>query len=306
MRSGLVGGVASLVVVAASCTDLPNEPTTPAAPRTVSVSPVAMQGGNGKTSLELVEDDYSGGALDKQNANVYREAALSDTTQLPAKYRSSVIGKDATYSLVQMAREWSSLSKSTQQRILDLRAKGLGNLSQTFETPHFVLHYTTIGKPTTDRTSIGLVFARTPPKTELRSSALINGNLHIPAGAPDHRVDAEMTFNRDVTLWGMLPHTHVRGKRWIYEVTYPDGGKATILSVPRYDFEWQTDYIFKQPLKLPKGTTLHATAWYDNSPTNRSNPDPRQDVWWGDQTWEEMMFTGLTYSIDPVAVAGAQ
>ena len=70
MRSGLVGGVASLVVVAASCTDLPNEPTTPAAPRTVSVSPVAMQGGNGKTSLELVEDDYSGGALDKQNANV--------------------------------------------------------------------------------------------------------------------------------------------------------------------------------------------------------------------------------------------
>ena len=153
MRSGLVGGVASLVVVAASCTDLPNEPTTPAAPRTVSVSPVAMQGGNGKTSLELVEDDYSGGALDKQNANVYREAALSDPTQLPAKYRSSVIGKDATYSLVQMAREWSSLSKSTQQRILDLRAKGLGNLSQTFETPHFVLHYTTIGNhsvPTLD------------------------------------------------------------------------------------------------------------------------------------------------------------
>ena len=72
----------------------------------------------------------------------------------------------------------------------------------------------------------------------------------------------------------MLPHTHVRGKRWSYEVTYPDGRKATILSVPKYDFEWQTDYVFKQPLKLPKGTTLHATAWYDNSPTNKSNPDP--------------------------------
>ena len=86
----------------------------------------------------------------------------------------------------------------------------------------------------------------------------------------------------------------------------PDGRKETILSVPRYDFEWQTDYIFKQPLKLPKGTTLHATAWYDNSPTNKSNPDPRQDVWWGDQTWEEMMFTGLTYSVDPVTATGAQ
>jgi mono/diheme cytochrome c family protein len=163
----------------------------------------------------------------------------------------------------------------------------------------FQMHYTTIGKATTDRTSIGLIFAKTPPTTELRSTALINGNLHIPAGAPDHRVDAEMTINRDVTLWGMLPHTHVRGKRWSYEVRYPDGRKATILSVPKYDFEWQTDYIFAQPLKLPKGTILHATAWYDNSPGNKSNPDPGQDVWWGDQTWEEMMFTGLTYSVDP-------
>jgi hypothetical protein len=170
----------------------------------------------------------------------------------------------------------------------------------------FQMHYTTMGKATTDRTSIGLIFAKTPPKTELRGTALINGNLHIPAGAADQRVDAEMTFNRDVTLWGMLPHTHVRGKRWSYEVTYPDGRKATILSVPKYDFEWQTDYIFKQPMKLPKGTILHATAWYDNSPNNKSNPDPRQDVWWGDQTWEEMMFTGLTYSIDPVTAAAAQ
>jgi hypothetical protein len=92
-----------------------------------------------------VEDDYAGGALDKQNANIYREAALSDPSKLPAKYRSGVIGKDATYSLVQMARDWGSLSKSTQNQILDLRAKGLGDLSQTVETPHFVLHYTTSG-----------------------------------------------------------------------------------------------------------------------------------------------------------------
>ena len=100
-------------------------------------------------------------------------------------------------------------------------------------------------------------------------------------------------------MWSMLPHTHVRGKRWIYDATYPDGRKETLLSVPNYDFNWQTDYVFKQPLKLPKGTKIHATAWYDNSTANKSNPDPTKDVWWGDQTWEEMMFTGLTFSIDP-------
>ena len=163
----------------------------------------------------------------------------------------------------------------------------------------FQMHYTTTGKPTTDRTSIGLVFAKERPKTELRSTALINGNIHIPAGAADHRVDATMTINRDVTLWGMLPHTHVRGKRWSYDVTYPDGRTEALLSVPKYDFDWQTDYVFKRPVKLPKGTRLHATAWYDNSPNNKSNPDSTKDVWWGDQTWEEMMFTGLTYSVDP-------
>jgi hypothetical protein len=141
---------------------------------------------------------------------------------------------------------------------------------------------------------------------ELRSTALINGSFEIPAGDPDYRVDAEMTLNRDVTLWGMLPHTHVRGKRWRYDVIYPDGRTETILAVPKYDFEWQTDYIFTRPLKLPKGTRLHATAWYDNSPGNKSNPDPTKTVWWGDQTWEEMMFTGLTYSVDPAPEATAR
>jgi hypothetical protein len=73
-----------------------------------------------------------------------------------------------------------------------------------------------------------------------------------------------------------------------------------ILSVPKYDFNWQTEYVFAQPLKLPKGTRIHAVAHYDNSTTNKANPDPTIDVAWGDQTWEEMMFTGITYTIDGV------
>jgi hypothetical protein len=159
-------------------------------------------------------------------------------------------------------------------------------------------HYTANGKPTTDRTRIGVKFASAKPQTEVRFGALINGTFRIPAGAADHRVDSEMTIGQDVTVWSMLPHTHVRGTRWTYEATYPDGRTETILAVPKYDFNWQTDYVFKQPLKLPKGTKIHATAWYDNSANNKSNPDPTKDVTWGDQTWEEMMYTGMTFSID--------
>jgi hypothetical protein len=167
----------------------------------------------------------------------------------------------------------------------------------------FQLHYTASGTATTDRTRIGVRYAKDKPATEVRFTSLINGALHIPAGAADYKVEQTMTINRDVTIWSMLPHTHVRGRRWAYDATYPDGRTETILAVPRYDFNWQTEYVFKHPLKLPKGATIHATAWYDNSASNPSNPDPAKDVWWGDQTWEEMMFTGVTYSVDAVPAA---
>jgi hypothetical protein len=163
----------------------------------------------------------------------------------------------------------------------------------------FQMHYTTYGKATTDRTKIALKFAKTPPKTVLNTMALINASFSIPPGAANHLVENEMTFNRDTILYSLVPHTHVRGTGWHYEATYPDGRKEVILSVPKYDFNWQHEYVFTQPLQLPAGTRLHAKAWYDNSPRNKSNPDPSKQVTWGDQTWEEMMYTSITFSFAP-------
>jgi len=161
------------------------------------------------------------------------------------------------------------------------------------------MHYTPTGKATTDRTKIALKFAPAPPKVVLNTVPLINGSLHIPPRAADHQVDAEMTINREITLYSIVPHTHVRGKKWFYEAVYPDGRREVILSVPKYDFNWQHEYVFREPLKLPAGTKIQAKAWYDNSPANKSNPDPAKDVYWGDQTWEEMMYTSLTFSLAP-------
>lgn len=169
----------------------------------------------------------------------------------------------------------------------------------------FQMHYTTYGKATTDRTKIGLKFAKTPPKTVLNTMALINASLSIPPGAANHLVENEMTFNRDTMLYSLVPHTHVRGKGWHYEATYPDGRKEVILSVPNYDFNWQHEYVFSQPLRLPAGTKLHAKAWYDNSAANKANPDPASQVTWGDQTWEEMMYTSITFSFAPSAPTSA-
>ena len=163
------------------------------------------------------------------------------------------------------------------------------------------MHYTTNGTEVTDRTKLGLFLAKEAPKVEMRMGTLVNGALLIPAGAPDYSIAAEMTITADITLRQMLPHTHLRGKSWEYTATYPDGRSEVILAVPKYDFNWQTDYVFAEPLKLPKGTKIRAVAHYDNSSANKANPDPKVDVKWGDQTWEEMMFTSFVYSIDGVA-----
>jgi hypothetical protein len=162
---------------------------------------------------------------------------------------------------------------------------------------HLQMHYTANGTAGTDRTRVGMIFAKEPPEQEIRVSQFLNSRFTIPAGAANHQVSTDLTFVQDATLWGLFPHTHVRGKRWSYELDLPDGSSRSILSVPRYDFNWQTYYMYKEPMQIPKGARIRSTAWYDNSAANRSNPDATIDVKWGDQTWEEMQYTGIMYSV---------
>jgi hypothetical protein len=158
------------------------------------------------------------------------------------------------------------------------------------------MHYTTRGEATTDRTKVGLTFAAEPAPKEVRPGQFINGSFTLPAGAADVEVKADIEFLQDATLWGIFPHTHLRGKKWDYKMILPDGTTKTILSVPKYDFNWQTYYMFTEPLQVPKGAKIISTAWYDNSAANKANPDPKMDVRWGDQTWEEMQYTGVLFT----------
>jgi hypothetical protein len=152
------------------------------------------------------------------------------------------------------------------------------------------LHYTPNGKSATDKSYFGLVYAKEPPQERVVTMAVSTEDFVIPAGAPNHRVDADMKIKDDMTLTAMLPHMHLRGKAFEYRVVFPDGRKETLLRVPRYDFNWQLSYYLEEPILLPKGARLECSAWYDNSPNNPANPDPAKEVRYGDQSWEEMMF----------------
>ena len=167
----------------------------------------------------------------------------------------------------------------------------------------FQIHYTANGKAASDQTAIGMVFAKQPPREEVRTSAFMNPLLSLPAGQADETVPSAIQFNQDVHITAIFPHTHLRGKSWEYRLVYPDGRTQVVLSVPHYDFNWQTYYIFAAPVAAPKGSRLEAVAHYDNSANNPSNPDPTITVRWGQQTWQEMQYTGINYTVDGAAPA---
>ena len=162
----------------------------------------------------------------------------------------------------------------------------------------FQMHYTTNGVATKDRTSIGLVFTKEPPTKTLVTGNAMNARFVIPAGDGNHEVKSSTTFKEDVHLTSFMPHMHFRGKDFIYTAVYPDGRSEVLLSVPKYDFNWQLTYIPEKPIALPKGTRLDCVAHFDNSTRNKFNPDPSKEVRWGDQTWEEMMIGWFSYTRD--------
>jgi peroxiredoxin/mono/diheme cytochrome c family protein len=163
----------------------------------------------------------------------------------------------------------------------------------------FQLHYTPNGSEQEDLSKIGVIFA--DPKTvkkRIRSGLVGDLSFKIPPGADDYEIHASHKFLKEALLLDLTPHMHLRGKSFRFEAEFPDGRREILLDVPKYDFNWQLTYHLAEPKLIPKGTRMHCTAHYDNSEENLANPNPKETVRYGDQTWEEMMF-GFYTTVDP-------
>lgn len=159
----------------------------------------------------------------------------------------------------------------------------------------FQLHYTPNGKDTKDVSTLGVIFAKRTPEHEIRTRPVLNMRFAIPAGDPNYLVESNYTFKEAVKITSFMPHMHLRGKDFLVRAVYGDGKSETLLSVPRYDFNWQTYYVPSDPVNIPAGTRIECVAHFDNSKNNKFNPDPTKVVTWGDQTWEEMMIGWISY-----------
>jgi peroxiredoxin len=160
---------------------------------------------------------------------------------------------------------------------------------------HFQMHYTTMGKETVDKTQVGFYTLKTQPQYIKRSAVISTFALMIPAGEARHQEVAYMTFPADAYLYTLYPHAHYRGMHVELKAVTPDGKQAMLLSLPKYDFNWQRDYDPVKPILVKAGTKLVATWVYDNSEHNPANPDPKRNVTWGEQTPDEMMYFRVNY-----------
>lgn len=188
----------------------------------------------------------------------------------------------------------------------------------------FNMHYQPTGRPEKDRSMLGLWFAKGTVTHEVLTKGVIDTVLvggkdiaetrmvngrevrvrgkipNIPPHADNWEIAGEMTVKQDITVYAFAPHMHLRGKDIKYILVWPDGRKQTLLNVPKFDFNWQLHYELAQPLKVPAGSKMIAIAHYDNSLKNRYNPAPQKEVFWSEQSWDEMFIPWFEYTVDSV------
>ena len=144
------------------------------------------------------------------------------------------------------------------------------------------MHYNTKGTAQEDTTKIGLVLARGRIDKVVRTALSGTRQLDIAPGAANYEaVGTPYVFAEDTHIVSLLPRMNERGKDFRYTLVYPDGRSVVLLSVPRFNPDWQPSYVLKQAIAAPKGSRLETVAHFDNSAANKNNPDATQRVVFG-------------------------
>lgn len=161
------------------------------------------------------------------------------------------------------------------------------------------IHYQRSGKPETDQSTVGIHFAASNSRQVVGEIQVMNKSLEIPAGNSRYRHHASYTLPVDATLLDTAPHMHLLGREMKATATLPDGKVEPLVWIKDWDFNWQGQYLYARPVRLPQGTRIDVDAWYDNSAKNPLNPhSPPQTVRWGEQTDDEMGVCHFRYTCD--------
>lgn len=192
--------------------------------------------------------------------------------------------------------------------------EGIGKRIEAGKAIMFGMHYQATGKPEKDRTRVGFWFQNGPMRNELitervgvthvvENTLMIENQAqtpipNIPPYAENWKIVGITPVAEDITLYNLAPHMHLRGKDMKFVVVYPDGRQQTLLSVPNYSFNWQLFYEAEEPIRVPAGSKIMTIGHFDNSPKNKFNPAPEKEVYWSEQSWDEMFNGFMQYTLD--------
>jgi Flp pilus assembly protein TadD/mono/diheme cytochrome c family protein len=151
------------------------------------------------------------------------------------------------------------------------------------------LHLRPSGKPEPIRAEVALYFAKRPPTRPALSMELASTAIDLPAGAEDVHVTDAYTVPADVSILSVYPHAHYLGRRVDAWAELPGGEKRWLVKIDDWDFDWQDEYRFVRPVRLPRGSTIHMDWTFDNSAGNPRNPSsPPRRVTYGPSSTDEM------------------
>ncbi len=191
----------------------------------------------------------------------------------------------------------SSIGGQGPGRVINLVPKDMGVWVPAGSVVAFSTHYTPYGRETTEKTNMGLYFypKGETPKYPMRTYGIYDMGISIPAGVEYHPEVAYTDIPKDMLLYGITPHAHMRGGSTQVSIKYPDGHEQMILAVPHYNFEWQCEFYLEQPIMVPAGSRIINRWTYDNTVRNTGNPAPDKTITFGEQSWEEMLVFFLHY-----------
>ena len=150
-------------------------------------------------------------------------------------------------------------------------------------------HLVPTGRPERLRAEIGFFFSETPPTREPVALVLSSKTIDIHPGEREYLVEDHYRLPVDVDLLRVYPHAHYLGRDLKAFATLPDGSTAELIHIGDWDFKWQDDYQYAEPIHLPEGSTLTMQYVYDNSPGNVRNPhQPPRRVVFGPRSSDEM------------------
>jgi mono/diheme cytochrome c family protein len=174
---------------------------------------------------------------------------------------------------------------------------GYGKLVPKGTRISFQMHYQANGTETIDQTKVGFKFATKPVHTQVNTTIINNTAILIPPMVQNQEAVTVFQFPAESRVHAFRPHMHLRGRESTASLIMPDGARSVLLHLPRWDDAWQNYYVLSKPARVPKGALIEYLATYDNSPANPLNPNPAVPVVWGQQVWEEMFETYVTWTV---------